>query len=700
MQTELCFITVIYSFDYRRLGEGSLFRKIFVASFLLIFFVGNLQLLPIVRAGGYPPSTAVVYYSYFRSPLNREYTVRVFVNYVENLWRLNITLRFNSTIATVLGVLDSGFLNQPYQNSSVINNLGGVAQFLATQSDPAPPKTGGIPPMICAFIFNSTATGRNLLRLSAGFFDRNGIPIAVNAEGGSVDQEIPPSYWSAQSFEDYSPKGMPDFDQNQNQWDAFCVPTAIANALWWLDSKYETAFASSLQPPPTISDNFPLVTSYNSVWDDHDPRNVQPLIEQLAYLLDTNGLRTGIYHWGTDDLNAGLSQYLQIHGVNPVGDADGDGMVSQNDWVIVMSALGSTPGSSNWGMRADLNQDNRVDSTDLNMVNTHMGQQGMFAIEHILYPTFNDIKTQFATEDAVLLNLQFYYAGTYYFGHEVTVAGINVTAGQVLISDPAKDSFEKGLALGRTSLPHSHSSGEESFTLHNDAQYASYDAYVVGNGSTCRYLSGYGGGYVDDQTGEILLSPPAEQRIEWLTTILYIGPEHNVAVTGLKLSKTIVGQTSPARIDVTVENLGDYGEVVNVTVYADSTIVQAFNGMAMPAHTQNVLTVIWNTVGFARGYYTISANVSKAPHEVDLFDNVLVGGKVLVTVVGDVNGDKAVNVLDLILVASHLGHTNGDGHTSYSSDWYKCMNTDLNNDNQHNVLDLILCANHLGQNWP
>jgi len=53
-------------------------------------------------------------------------------------------------------------------------------------------------------------------------------------------------------------------------------------------------------------------------------------------------------------------------------------------------------------------------------------------------------------------------------------------------------------------------------------------------------------------------------------------------------------------------------------------------------------------------------------------------------------------VLDLILVAIHLGHINGDDHLPYSAEWYQCMNTDLNNDNDHNVLDLILVAISLG----
>jgi hypothetical protein len=85
--------------------------------------------------------------------------------------------------------------------------------------------------------------------------------------------------------------------------------------------------------------------------------------------------------------------------------------------------------------------------------------------------------------------------------------------------------------------------------------------------------------------------------------------------------------------------------------------------------------------------------------ETDTADNTFNDSWVEVTIPGDTNGDQTVNVLDLILVANHLGHTNGDGHTPFTTDWYKCMNTDVQGDNVHNVLDLIICANHLGQHW-
>lgn len=87
--------------------------------------------------------------------------------------------------------------------------------------------------------------------------------------------------------------GMPDFDQKQdgwmnvfNQWN-WCGPTAVANCLWWFDSKFETIKCISLppgtlQPPPVISDHYSLVHSLMTGFDDHDPVNVIPFVTLLG----------------------------------------------------------------------------------------------------------------------------------------------------------------------------------------------------------------------------------------------------------------------------------------------------------------------------------------------------------------------------------------------------------------------------------
>ncbi len=102
-------------------------------------------------------------------------------------------------------------------------------------------------------------------------------------------------------YPDYVPVGLPDFDQKQVNWTtpiaplgrwSHCGPVALANCLWWFDSKFDT----STVPPPTLADNYPLVTTYATMpplWDDHDPLNVIPLVDSLAGYCLTNMMGAG-----------------------------------------------------------------------------------------------------------------------------------------------------------------------------------------------------------------------------------------------------------------------------------------------------------------------------------------------------------------------------------------------------------------------
>jgi len=139
-------------------------------------------------------------------------------------------------------------------------------------------------------------------------------------------------------YPNYSPNGVPDFDQKQSQWKsiidggngivetnatgddiqliqvgngvdpgeiiiapgencqldtttsgddvekwAFSGPTALANCFWWFDSK----FANPNGIPGDGKDDYPLVKKYG--FDDHSPDNVPLLIEELARAINTSG---------------------------------------------------------------------------------------------------------------------------------------------------------------------------------------------------------------------------------------------------------------------------------------------------------------------------------------------------------------------------------------------------------------------------
>ncbi len=120
-------------------------------------------------------------------------------------------------------------------------------------------------------------------------------------------------------YKDYAPQGMPDFDHKQDpnwvdaigQW-SHDGPAAVANCLWWFDSKFEP---NPVDPRPfgvtPPNDGYPLVTAYGN-WDDHDTSNVAPLINELATWMSTNVGPSGTV---IDSLVSGTRQYMQSRGV-------------------------------------------------------------------------------------------------------------------------------------------------------------------------------------------------------------------------------------------------------------------------------------------------------------------------------------------------------------------------------------------------
>jgi len=298
-------------------------------------------------------------------------------------------------------------------------------------------------------------------------------------------------FWKA-NYTDYAPSAVPDFDQRQNNWTSpstgnwtWSGPTAVANSLWWFDSQFEPGNIT----PPEISDGFSLVESYNKTWDDHDPQNVPPLIEDLAWYMDTDGIRTGIPHNGTNvmDMQFGILWYMKTKGLMPQGDVNGDGIVDITDYQLVQNATGwSGPGNATkW---EDLNHDGNVNTFDLAIVNATWGRQGKFYEKTVKMPDFYYIEKQVEKSEDVILLLGFWQQNATGWwrlgGHYVTVAGVDSQNLRIAFSDPIRDNAEAGGPGQVIPVPpyiwippdHGHPATPPD-TIHNNATFVSHDIY-------------------------------------------------------------------------------------------------------------------------------------------------------------------------------------------------------------------------------
>jgi hypothetical protein len=166
---------------------------------------------------------------------------------------------------------------------------------------------------------------------------------------------------------------------------------------------------------------------------------------------------------------------------------------------------------------------------------------------------------------------------------------------------------------------------------------------------------------------------------------------HDIAVTSVLYSKTVLGQGYAQNITVNVTDTGDYTETFNLTAYANTSSIASQN-VTLPSGTSANVTFTWNTTGVAYGNYTISAYAWPVPNETNTVNNNFTGGTVYVGIPGDINGDGTVNELDAAALGNAFLATPG------SSNWNP--NADINGDGVVDVLDAIILSGHFNQHYP
>jgi len=135
---------------------------------------------------------------------------------------------------------------------------------------------------------------------------------------------------------------------------------------------------------------------------------------------------------------------------------------------------------------------------------------------------------------------------------------------------------------------------------------------------------------------------------------------HNIGIADITTSKAIVGQGFTLDINVTAVNEGAFTESFNVTVHANTTIINALSDITLPGGNSTTIKFTWNTTGVLKGNYIISANATMVPDEANTADNSYHNGIVKVTIPGDIDGDGYVGSSDFSVLAGAYGSSIGD----------------------------------------
>ena len=222
-------------------------------------------------------------------------------------------------------------------------------------------------------------------------------------------------------FTDYCQFGVPDFDQKQSEdwrspvtgaysWDG---PAALANCMWWFDSKFEKYPEDPRLNGYALNDNYTLVGTYDPdlLWDDHAYMNVPYFIERLGPYLKVDSVAHNFYGTVITEMESGFHRWL---------------------------------------------------ADEAELVNA-------YTTRVVLGPEFEEISRSLQSCQNVILLLGFYeeIAGIscrWLGGHYVTVAGVNTVDTGFCVCDPYFDGNEWEPPVGNNG---------HAADLHNDAGFAS-----------------------------------------------------------------------------------------------------------------------------------------------------------------------------------------------------------------------------------
>lgn len=164
---------------------------------------------------------------------------------------------------------------------------------------------------------------------------------------------------------------------------------------------------------------------------------------------------------------------------------------------------------------------------------------------------------------------------------------------------------------------------------------------------------------------------------------------HDIAIVSAAVGsdELYVGWT--VDVNVTVKNAGDCAESFNVTVFSDDNVIEMFSVPDLLIGKNITLAFTWNSTGLTPCHsYVVRCEVDPVPGEKNVEDNFYVAGTVKIKMVGDVNGDGIINIIDIAAIA--IGYGSNAGDSRYN------LICDLNRDDTINILDLGWAAIRFG----
>jgi len=169
---------------------------------------------------------------------------------------------------------------------------------------------------------------------------------------------------------------------------------------------------------------------------------------------------------------------------------------------------------------------------------------------------------------------------------------------------------------------------------------------------------------------------------------------HDVAVTGVSVPVRLAypGYTYFRVIYVNVTNKGTISENdVSVTTMYNSSII-GIQTVTLGVGENATLMFLFNTYSISYSNYTITAEATPNQDEDNQDDNLLGGGTVLVTIPGDITGNRVVDIMDWSRLSAHWSGP-PTGPLGYA------LTADINEDGEVNILDMAIMSAYWDRFW-
>ena len=167
---------------------------------------------------------------------------------------------------------------------------------------------------------------------------------------------------------------------------------------------------------------------------------------------------------------------------------------------------------------------------------------------------------------------------------------------------------------------------------------------------------------------------------------------HDIEVVGVEPAKTVVGEGYNVLFEMIFENQGNYSETFVATLYANNMTIYTSSNITLLPDNSATMNFAWNTSSTLKGNYSMSAYAFPVAGEIDIIDNIFVAEmEVCVTIPGDIDADRDVDILDVVSIISSYGSAGG-------SPVYN-PNYDIDGDEDVDIFDIVAACGHYGESW-